>query len=85
MPIISNVSQPSIMSLEGLVPSSPIDPVTNAPTFKDDATIGEALNQGAIVTTPESGYFLKMVGPDKTMKAARPAFEAMIKTIAVEK
>src|SRR3954452_15980873 len=29
-----------------------IDPVTNAPTFKPDAQIGEALNQGAIITTP---------------------------------
>jgi hypothetical protein len=29
-----------------------IDPVTNAPTFKPDATIGEALNQGAIIDTP---------------------------------
>jgi hypothetical protein len=32
-----------------------IDPVTNAPTFKPDSTIGNALNQGAIVTTPAVG------------------------------
>jgi hypothetical protein len=29
-----------------------IDPVTNAPTFKPDATIGNPLNQGAIIDTP---------------------------------
>jgi hypothetical protein len=29
-----------------------IDPVTNAPTFKPDAQIGGALNQGAIIDTP---------------------------------
>jgi hypothetical protein len=40
---------------------------------------------GAIVTTDEVGYFFKMVGPDKTMKAAKPAFEAMIRSIEVEK
>ncbi len=40
---------------------------------------------GAIVQTPEAGYFFKMVGPDKTMKEAKSAFEAMIKSITVEK
>ncbi len=38
---------------------------------------------GAIVQTDEIGYFFKMVGPEKTMKAAKPAFEAMIKSISV--
>jgi hypothetical protein len=37
---------------------------------------------GAIVQTPQAGYFFKMVGPDKTMTAARPAFDAMIATIS---
>jgi hypothetical protein len=36
---------------------------------------------GAIVTTPTAGYFFKMVGPDKTMIAARPGFDAMISSI----
>ena len=36
---------------------------------------------GAIVETPRAGYFFKMTGPDKTMAAARPAFDAMIATI----
>src|SRR4051812_5962983 len=40
---------------------------------------------GAIVQTDDAGYFFKMVGPEKTMKDAKPAFEAMIKTIAVGK
>ena len=36
---------------------------------------------GAIVQTNLSGYFFKMVGPDKTVKAAEPAFDAMLKSI----
>lgn len=40
---------------------------------------------GAIVQTPSTGYYFKMVGPDKTMKAAKPAVEALIKSIEVEK
>lgn len=39
---------------------------------------------GGIVTTEKYGYFLKMVGPDKTMTSIRPAFEALIKSIEVE-
>ncbi len=39
---------------------------------------------GAIVQTPDTGYFFKMVGPDKTMKAAKPAIDAMIKSLSVE-
>ncbi len=37
---------------------------------------------GAIVQTPDAGYFFKMVGPDKTMKAARAGFDAMVSSIA---
>jgi hypothetical protein len=37
---------------------------------------------GAIVQTPDAGYFFKMVGPDKTMKAARAGFDAMVTSIA---
>ncbi|MDB5352945.1 MAG: hypothetical protein JWN86_4192 [Planctomycetota bacterium] len=40
---------------------------------------------GAIVQTQDAGYFFKMVGPDKTMNAAKPAFEAMIKSISLDK
>lgn len=40
---------------------------------------------GAIVQSGDTGYYFKMVGPEKTMRAAKPAFEAMVKTIAVAK
>jgi hypothetical protein len=37
---------------------------------------------GAIVQTGTTGYFLKMVGPDKTMQAIRPDFDQLISTIS---
>jgi hypothetical protein len=39
----------------------------------------------AIVQTPEVSYFLKMVGPDKTVKAAKPAFDDLCKSITVQR
>ena len=39
---------------------------------------------GAIVVTERVGYFLKMVGPDKTMDSIRPAFDELISTLEVE-
>jgi hypothetical protein len=36
---------------------------------------------GAIVITDDTGYFFKMVCPDKTMKAAKDAFDKMLTTI----
>jgi hypothetical protein len=38
----------------------------------------------AIVTTPRVGYFLKMVGPDKTMTAVKPSFESLIASLEVK-
>ncbi len=38
---------------------------------------------GAIVVTDKVGYFLKMVGPDKTMTSIRPAFDELISTLEV--
>jgi len=38
---------------------------------------------GAIVVTDRVGYFLKMVGPDKTMDSIRPAFDELISTLEV--
>ena len=38
---------------------------------------------GAIVVTERVGYFLKMVGPDKTMSSIRPAFDELISTLEV--
>ncbi|CAN5868763.1 hypothetical protein BH23PLA1_BH23PLA1_41350 [soil metagenome] len=40
---------------------------------------------GGIVTTPQAGYFFKLVGPDKTVNEARPAFEAMLKSMELQK
>jgi hypothetical protein len=40
---------------------------------------------GAIVQAGDTGYFLKMVGPDKTMKAARTDFDQLIASISAEK
>jgi hypothetical protein len=39
---------------------------------------------GAIVETPGAAYFFRMVGPDRTMKAARSGFDAMIASMAKE-
>ncbi len=38
---------------------------------------------GAIVVTRQTGYFLKMVGPDKTMQTAKPAFDELAKSLKV--
>jgi hypothetical protein len=38
---------------------------------------------GAIVVTEKVGYFLKMVGPDKTMTLIRPAFDELLLSIEV--
>jgi hypothetical protein len=36
---------------------------------------------GAIVQTEDAGYFIKLIGPEKTVSAARPAFDKMLATI----
>ncbi|MDR3632536.1 MAG: hypothetical protein P4L84_01800 [Isosphaeraceae bacterium] len=36
---------------------------------------------GAIVQTDDAGYYLKLIGPEKTISAARPAFDKMLATI----
>ena len=38
---------------------------------------------GAIVQSKTTGYFLRMVGPDKTMKKLSPAFDEMISSMNV--
>jgi hypothetical protein len=38
----------------------------------------------AIVTTDQVAYFIKMIGPDKTMTKIRPEFDDLLKTIQVE-
>ncbi len=39
---------------------------------------------GAIVQTPSTGYYLKMIGPEKTMAAAEAGFDRLIASITVE-
>jgi hypothetical protein len=39
---------------------------------------------GAIVLTKDVGYFLRVVGPDKTVSEARPAFDKLITTMKTE-
>lgn len=60
-----------------------------AGTYKDPFAPGGPKENyrllGAIVQTDRAGYFLKMVGPDKTLKAAEPAFDRLIKSITIEK
>jgi hypothetical protein len=38
---------------------------------------------GAIVTTDGASYYIRMVGPDKTMKKLTPDFDEMLKTMKV--
>jgi hypothetical protein len=38
---------------------------------------------GAIVNGSETGFYIRMVGPDKTMTKLRPEFDEMLKTIKV--
>jgi hypothetical protein len=39
---------------------------------------------GVIVTGEKSSYYIRMVGPDKTMKKLKDDFDAMVKTIKLE-
>jgi hypothetical protein len=39
---------------------------------------------GAIAITPRTGYFLRLVGPDKTIVAARPDFDKLIASLKVD-
>ena len=39
---------------------------------------------GAIVITPDTGYFVRMVGPEKTVSAARDDFDKLIASIKVD-
>jgi len=39
---------------------------------------------GGIALTPEVGYFFKLVGPDKTIKEARPGFKSMLESLKLQ-
>ncbi len=56
---------------------SPIPGVTPEPERENARLLG------AIVVTDRFGYFLKMVGPDKTMTSIRPIFDELLSTIEV--
>jgi hypothetical protein len=59
-----------------------------APRFPGRAEVLDKPNYrllGAIVQTSKTAYFLKMLGPEKTMIAARPAFDELLASIKVEK
>ena len=38
---------------------------------------------GAIIMGDEAGYYIRMVGPDKTMKKLAPDFDELLKTLKV--
>lgn len=38
----------------------------------------------AIVSTPKLSYYLKMIGPDKTMTALKPSFDVLIASLEVK-
>ncbi len=40
---------------------------------------------GAIVETPDTGYFLKLTGPEKTLGEAAKGFDAMIESMKLDK
>ena len=40
---------------------------------------------GAIVITPDNGYFFKLTGPDKTVAAASKAFDDLIESMKLDK
>jgi hypothetical protein len=46
---------------------------------RDDARL-----LGAIVVTDGTGYFIKMVGPNKTMTKLKPAFDEMLSSMTVD-
>jgi hypothetical protein len=47
----------------------------SSPTFEHGRLLA------AIVETPQGPWFFKMTGPDQTVAAARPAFEAMLRSL----
>jgi hypothetical protein len=54
------------------------------PGAKPDPERANARLLGAIVMTDEVGYYLRMVGPNKTMTKLRPDFDALLASIEVE-
>ena len=53
------------------------------PGMKPEPVRKNARLLGAIVMGGETGYFIRMVGPDKTMNKIRPDFDEMLKSFKV--
>jgi hypothetical protein len=56
------------------------------PSFPGQAQapeIEKARLLGAIVITEQTGYFLRLVGPEKTVSAAKASFDKMLSTMSV--
>jgi hypothetical protein len=68
----------TLVETSGHYKPSPIPGVAPEPE-RDNARLF-----GAIVVTERVGYFLKMVGPDKTMKSVKQTFDEIISSIEVE-
>jgi len=58
-------------------------PAQFGPTKEPDRPDARLL--GAIVMTDSTGYYIRMVGPDKTMKKLRADFDDMLATIKLDK
>jgi len=57
---------------------------TTFPGQAQQPNIEKARLLGAIVLTDRTGYFLRLVGPEKTVSAAKTAFDKMLGTMKVE-
>ena len=58
---------------------------SSGPGFPADPARANARLLGAILLTDDAGYFIRMVGPDKTMKGLAPQFDEMIKSLELAK
>lgn len=54
------------------------------PGARPDPERANARLLGAIVMTDEVGYYIRMVGPNKTMVKLRPDFDALLASIEIE-
>jgi len=55
----------------------------NPPKIETEPVRKNARLLGAIITGGDVSYYIRMVGPDKTMKKLTPDFDEMLKTVKV--
>jgi len=60
-----------------------VAPVTPGAAARNDKANYRLL--GAIVETPDTGYFFKLTGPDKTVAAASKGFDSLIESMKLDK